>query len=164
MKNRKRTSGSAMIEFTLVGIPIIFTLISIFEISRGMWYYETLNHTVKETARYLIVRGQNCIAAGCGASYADIKQFIQNASLGLNPDDLTVTLTDSGGVGATSTLTNLAGAGTFPVDPNAGVGQLVTVRAQYPFRTALSMFWPGAGYVPFGPIWFAAVARERIRY
>ena len=159
-----KRSGSAMLEFTLVGIPVMFTLISIFEIARGMWYYETLNHTVKETARYLVVRGQNCIAAGCGASYADIKQFMQNASVGLDPAQLTVTLLNSSGSGTPSLLSDLAGAGTFPANPTAGVGQLVTVRGQYPFRSALSMFWPGGGYVAFGNITFGAVARERIQY
>ena len=166
MRNRDRHNrGSAMIEFTLIGIPLMFTLMSIFEIARGMWYYETLNHTVKETARYLIVRGQNCIEAGCGASYTNIQTFMQNASVGLNPDEVTVTLMDSTNTGTPTLLSNLGGgAGTFPANPTAGVGQLVTVRGQYPFRTALSMFWPGAGYTPFGPITFTAVARERIRY
>jgi Flp pilus assembly protein TadG len=40
---RKRTRrGSSILEFVLVGIPIIFVLISLFEISRGMWTYHTM--------------------------------------------------------------------------------------------------------------------------
>ena len=33
---RHRSLGQSLVEFTLVGIPIVFVLISIFEISRGM--------------------------------------------------------------------------------------------------------------------------------
>ena len=56
----KRQRGQSLIEFTFVGIPVIFTLICIFEISRGMWIYGTLNHAVKEGVRYAIVHGINC--------------------------------------------------------------------------------------------------------
>ena len=39
---RNRLRGSATIEMALVGIPIIFTLSSRFEMARGMWIYHTL--------------------------------------------------------------------------------------------------------------------------
>ena len=39
---RSRCGGQSLVEFTLVGIPLIFVLISVFEISRGMWMYHTL--------------------------------------------------------------------------------------------------------------------------
>ena len=42
MRNRER--GTTLLEFTLVGIPLIFLLISTVEISRGMWQYHTLAH------------------------------------------------------------------------------------------------------------------------
>ena len=47
--NRK---GVAMIEFTFVGIPMIFVLVSSFEMARGMWIYHTMAYAVKEGARY----------------------------------------------------------------------------------------------------------------
>ena len=40
---------------TLVGIPIIFTLICVFEISRGMWIYHTLAYAVNDAAARRIV-------------------------------------------------------------------------------------------------------------
>lgn len=58
-----RRGGNAMIEFVLVGIPLIFVLISIFEMARGMWLYHTLAYSVKEGVRYTIVHGQNCATA-----------------------------------------------------------------------------------------------------
>ena len=56
---RNLEKGSSMVEFALVGIPLIFILISIFEISRGMWMYETVAHAVREGARYAAVHGQD---------------------------------------------------------------------------------------------------------
>src|SRR5215471_18790761 len=57
-RNRQR-GGSSLIEFTLVGIPIIFVLISTFEMSRGMWLYHTLAYAAREGTRYAIVHGVN---------------------------------------------------------------------------------------------------------
>ena len=45
-RSRGRT-GSTLIEFTLVGIPLIFVLISTFEMARGMWNYQTLAYAVR---------------------------------------------------------------------------------------------------------------------
>ena len=57
---RRRNRGQTLLEFTFVGIPMIFTLISIFEISRGMWIYHTLAYSVKVGVRYASVHGLNC--------------------------------------------------------------------------------------------------------
>ncbi len=58
---RKAERGSTVIEMTLVGIPIIFTLISVVEISRGMWMYHTLAYAAKNGVRLAVVHGRNCI-------------------------------------------------------------------------------------------------------
>ena len=50
-----------MLEMTLVGIPIIFILISIFEMSRGMWMYHTAAHSVKLGVRIATTHGENCV-------------------------------------------------------------------------------------------------------
>ena len=61
-QHESKRRGNSMIEFTLVGIPLMFVLISIVELSRGMWIYHTLAHAVKEGTRYTAVRGQNSSA------------------------------------------------------------------------------------------------------
>ena len=48
----RSAKGSTLLEFTLVGIPVIFVLISTIEMARGMWMYHTLCHAVKEAARF----------------------------------------------------------------------------------------------------------------
>ena len=60
-KKRRSRAGQAMVEFTFVGIPLMFTLISIFEVSRGMWIYHTLAYSVKNGVRFASVHGINCV-------------------------------------------------------------------------------------------------------
>jgi len=75
-----------MIEFTLVGIPMIFLLISIFEISRAMWNYHTLAFAIREGTRYAAVHGSGCSAdpraTPCQATVAQVAQRIQDAGIG----------------------------------------------------------------------------------
>jgi Flp pilus assembly protein TadG len=61
LRNRRR--GSSTLEFTLVGIPIIFVLISTFEMARGMWNYHTIAYAVKEGTRFASVHGIDCSTA-----------------------------------------------------------------------------------------------------
>ena len=53
--------GATTVEMALVGIPLVFILISIFEISRGMWMYETAATAVREGLRFATVHGLNCV-------------------------------------------------------------------------------------------------------
>ena len=62
-KIRLDEKGSTMLEFTLVAIPLIFVLISTFEIARGMWIYGTVANAVKEGTRFAIVKGADCATA-----------------------------------------------------------------------------------------------------
>src|SRR5579864_8111966 len=81
--------GKATIEFTLVGIPLVFVLISTVEMARGMWIYHTLAHAVREGTRFTIVQGADCKLAAnkCTVKVADIAGVIQNAAVGLYDAD-----------------------------------------------------------------------------
>ena len=74
-----------MLEFTLVGIPSLFLLISIFEISRGMWTYHTLTRAVNVGVRYASLHGQGCSSNGysCGITVRDVAGKIAAAAPGL---------------------------------------------------------------------------------
>src|SRR6266853_1898307 len=96
---KQRQRGSAMIEFTLVGIPMIFLLISIFEMSRAMWNYHTLAFAIREGTRYAAVHGSGCSTDprnSCQATVAQVAQRIQDAGIGLDADQLALTFTSSG--------------------------------------------------------------------
>jgi hypothetical protein len=56
---------------------------------------------------------------------------------------------------------------TPPTNPDVGGAQFaqVEIRGQYPFRSAIAMFWPGAGPgMTFGTFLLPASSRERIQY
>src|SRR6266705_3011910 len=92
---RKRTRrGSSILEFVLVGIPIIFVLISLFEISRGMWTYHTMAYAVREGVRYATVHGKGCASPNtCQVTIGNITSQIKAAGIGLDPGAVTLTFT-----------------------------------------------------------------------
>ncbi len=126
--NRRKRRGQTLVEFTFVGIPIIFVLISIFEVSRGMWIYHTLAYAAKIGTRYASVHGINCIgntvnttlqnpnncavtlgpasAPSAGAA-PSIAYAIRQAAVGLDPVKTTLVFNAAG----TTTTCNLDGSG-----------------------------------------------------
>lgn len=178
---RRSQRGATTVEFALVGIPVIFILISIFEMARGMWLYETVAHAVREGARYAAVHGQDCVTTpnACDAKISDIAGVIQNAGVGLDRSQLQVTVSIAGGStsfvsdGPSSLNTLLSDSSDFSgwlfgTSPNqtviTGAGNDVVVFASYPFRSALALLWPGARPVNFATVNLAAVSRERIMF
>lgn len=187
----RRERGSSLLEFTLVGIPLVFILISTFEMCRVAWIYHTMAFAVKEATRFVIVKGRNCVENGntCGVPVRRIAAEVWMNGVGLDPDLLNLTLSTSGGTGSaiTGTLRALAGTctvdqssglvctggnttpwptlGTTPADPGSDPGQRITIRANYTFPTALAFFWPGAGRgFTFGSLTFGAQSRETIQF
>jgi hypothetical protein len=175
--SRSRRRGQSMLEFTLVGIPLMFVLISIFEISRGMWVYHTLAYAVKEGVRYAIVHGENCTQNGnnCAASIATIAQKIQDAGVGIDTGTGKTLLTfKSGGVGNPPTFattdtcflgdTCSANVAQWPAFGPNQVGQAIEIDIVTPFRSALALFWPGGKAFMFGSANLPASATERIQF
>lgn len=175
MANRFRR-GATTVEMTLVGIPLIFVLISIFEMSRGMWVYHTLAYAVKEGVRYSTVHGENCGVIGpinnsCLKTANQIIQtVIQPAGVGLETAVTNVTFIASGA----SFTCPLDGTGTgscaqtWPPDTGPGGANSITRTIQIdiktPFRSALAMFWPGAAPVSFAVVNFGASSSDRIQF
>jgi Flp pilus assembly protein TadG len=149
MVNRKRHNrrGNTMLEFVLVGIPMIFIFISIVEIARGMWTYHTLAYAVREGVRYASVHGSGCASPNtCQVTIGNIANVIQSAGVGLDPNTVSLTFTTAGGTATTDTMTNQkASTTTWPPSGSNAAGQNVKISAKYPFRTFLSVFWAGSG-------------------
>jgi Flp pilus assembly protein TadG len=171
-KNRRvQSRGAGILEFTLVGIPLIFVLISTFEMSRGMWMYHSLAAGVKEATRYAVVHGQNCTLPpnNCGVTISQIATRIQTVGVGLPASDVTLTFTDAGG-GATTCImsdciTNYT-ASSWPSSTQNAPGLKLQIAGSYAFRSTIIMFWPGAGggYGPSGTVNLPAVSRESIQF
>ena len=54
---KRKTRGNALLEFTLMGIPLIFVLISIVQLSIGLWRYYSLQYAVKAAGSYISMHG-----------------------------------------------------------------------------------------------------------
>ena len=163
--NKQR--GSAMIEFTLVGIPMMFILISTFEVARGMWTYQSLSYGVKEATRYASVHGQTCATApnACTATVAQVVQKVLDSAGGLLSTDMNVTLTSPAGSISCAPASTCVGSTpnntVWPQAPTNGPGNNIEIDATYPFQSAISMFWPGAGSgVSVATVNFPASSRE----
>jgi len=169
MGDRRR--GNTLIEFTLIGIPLMFVLISTFEMSRGMWIYHTLAYAVKAATRYAAVHGINCQTSpnACTIAVRDVVAKIRDSGIGLLPGDLSITLTTQSGAQVVCrpiSTSCLANANQWPPSSNGDnqVGKRVTIAATYPFHSALAMFWPGAGSVSFRAYTFPASSTELMEF
>ncbi len=161
-------SGNSVIEFTLVGIPIIFVLISTFEMARGMWLYHTLAYSVKEGCRYASVHGQNCstLPNHCSVNIGQIAQIVQSAGLGLDAPSLNLTFTDNNGTALSCAMNNcLSSTIVWPPSYANTPGLMITVSGTYSFRSAIAMFWPGASRQgPIAALNLPAASSERIKF
>jgi hypothetical protein len=136
-----------MLEFVLVGIPVIFILISLFEAARGMWTYNTLSYAVREATRYASVHGADCASPQtCQVNIGQIVTVIENSGVGLDPGSVTATFTPATGSATSGTLSTLSSnTTTFPPSGANVAGQNVKISLVYPFRTILAIFWAGDG-------------------
>jgi hypothetical protein len=166
--------GSATIEMTLVGIPIIFMLISIFEIARGMWMYETLAFSVREGVRFATVHGQNCvytppsITNNCAKTAAEVvsERILPAAKAITGTTKITFTAPYPGGASFDCYLSGTGNAGACgSVWPPAGdneIGTVIKITMQTPFNSALAMFWPGSSPTKFNMVTLGASATDRV--
>jgi Flp pilus assembly protein TadG len=166
MRNQR---GSVTVEFALVGIPLIFALISTVEMSRGMWLYDTQAHAINEGVRYVVVRGVHCTSSGnaCGATVGAIATHIANAGVGLVSSDWNVTLYSNSGsnnVTCNPLSSCLSNSTAWPPSPDNAVGAYVAISGSYTFNSALGMFWPGVKPVTFGTYNLPAYAKQAIQF
>lgn len=176
MTTKERQGGQALIEFTFVGIPVLFLLVCVFEISRGMWIYNTLSHAVKEGVRYAIVHGINCTSNGnacpvnlgpstnvCNNTNSTIAEVIRCAAVGLDPTATTVQFTSTQGTTPWYALNAVPPTPWPPANGNQA-GQAITIELRTPFNSTIAMFWPGAAPVSFGSGILPASSSDQIQF
>ncbi|MFN7998265.1 MAG: TadE/TadG family type IV pilus assembly protein [Bryobacteraceae bacterium] len=148
MRKRSHPSrGNSMLEFLLVGIPILFILISTFEMGFGMWIYHGVGNAVREGTRYVIVHGSDCATPNsCQVTVAQIAAKIQAGAPGLDPSQFTLTLTPASGGATSGTLsTLLTNSAIWPPSSANTPGLTVTISGTYPFQSIFTMLWTGVG-------------------
>lgn len=165
----KRQRGAVTVEFTLVGIPLIFTLISTIEMSRGMWMYQTQAYAINQGVRYLVVHGADCTASGntCTTTVGSIATVIANDGVGLVPSLWNVKLVSASGsnnVTCNPLSTCLTNNTVWPPSPDNALGTTVAISGSYPFSSALFMFFPGTTPVHFGTYNLGASSKQAIMF
>jgi Flp pilus assembly protein TadG len=165
---RRHLGGNTGLEFTMIGIPLVFVLISTVEMARAMWAYNSLGHSVRDAVRFAIRAGENCSTPpnDCATSVSAMATRVQQAAFGIPVADLNLTLTSGNG-------TTQCNPSTVCVDDNSAwppaganaVGDEITIAATYTFRPAIAMLWPGSGSVPApGAVVLRASSTERIQF
>ncbi len=156
-----------MVEFTLICIPLIFFTISIVELSRGMWIYSTVAHAIKSGTRYTAIHGAACasMSSACTVTVADVAAKVRNSGTGLDATQMSVVLKSAHTTLTCSPLSTCLGNSTaWPPSTDNDVGQSVSISGSYPFRSALAMFWPGAGGMRVGMVNLGAKSQEEITF
>jgi Flp pilus assembly protein TadG len=154
---RRRTRGEALIEFTLLGIPMLFVFVSIEEMARGMWQYHTLQFAVKAAASYASLHGATCSSGtnSCSVNVSSVVNVFSSNAIGVPMSNVALTLTSENASVTCSQVstcsTNASWSTTWPPSANGdnAVGNWIKIRADYTFNTALAMFWPHGGTAKF---------------
>jgi Flp pilus assembly protein TadG len=161
MRKAKGGKGSAIIEFTLVAIPLIFIQISIVEICRGMWDYQSLAQGVKGACRATATHGAGCAGTACAMTVGQIAATISAYAIGMPASALNVTLTSNAGSVTCNPLSTCTSSAT--VWPPAGgntAGSDIIISGSYHFTSMLMMFVPGTNGMQFSGVMFRAQSRQ----
>lgn len=160
-----------MLEFVLVGVPSIFLVLSVFEISMIVWQYHTLAEAVAEATRYAAANGETCYSSGysCGTTVGNIATAIKNQAVGLEPANLTITLTANGAQIANGTVESFISPSLnttdFPPDStNGAAGDTITILASYPIPNPLFGYWPGGGSIAAATYTLKATSTQEILF
>ncbi len=161
MRTCRPRRGNAIIEFTLVAIPLVFIQVSIVEICRGMWDYHSLAQAVKGACRAAATRGAGCAGSGCAMTVGQIATTISGYAIGMPAAALNVTLTSNAGSVSCNPLSSCTSSSTIwpPAGGNAA-GSDIVISGSYNFTSMLMMFVPGTHGMQFSGVTFTAQSRQ----
>ncbi len=119
-RRRLGDSGQAMVESALVFGLFLTMLVGMLEIGRTVWIYETLTHAARSGARFAMLHGATNPHGGETTPNSSVEAVVESAAPGLDPDQLTVSVTWT---------------------PDSEPGSAVEVEASYPIQLiAASLF------------------------
>ena len=159
-----RERGNSVVEMSLIFLPLMFSIFSVFEVGRAMWTYHTLAAAVKKGTRVAMVHGARCAEASssCPVTVGNLVQTIQDNGVGLDMSALELIFT-----AGSQTLDCAPASGcatnntTWPPSPYNPVGLSVTISGKYGFNSVLKAMWPGQTTGTFN---LAAKSTETIQF
>jgi Flp pilus assembly protein TadG len=142
----RRERGVALVEMSLISLPILLTLFGTFQMARGMWLYHTSAYAVREAVRFAIVHGQDCqydppaVTNSCSKAKADIASVVQQAGVGLDPSHTMLTFCTgacASNPGVTCALNACDSTEAWPPVGSNDVGDPIEIDIQTPFTWGL---------------------------
>jgi Flp pilus assembly protein TadG len=159
--------GNAAVEFVMTGVPLILMIISVVEVSRGMWIYDTLANAVETTTRDMAVRGYDCstYVANCPQTIAGYAQLFGKWAIGLDPSQLSVTFQSQNHTVTCSPLNSCSTNTTsWPPAGDNNRNLDIWVTGTMPFDSALGMFVFGSSPVTFSAFTLSAKSHQQILF
>lgn len=117
--------GAALVEGAIALPALLLLLLGVFEFSKAVYAYHTVQVAAQMGARWASVRGSECLDTSCPATTSSVQTYVQSDLPLLNASNATVT--------ATWATTSLCRA-----NPAKAPGCQVTVRVTYPFNFDLT--------------------------
>jgi Flp pilus assembly protein TadG len=167
MKNaRNRRGGNALIEFSLLGVPLMFVTISVVSISIDMWEFHNLAFATDATARYISMHGATCSANSnsCTITVGNVANYFETVGMALMHSTAVLYLTDGSGTTTCNPVSTCTSSSTqFPNASYNSVGSDIKVKATYVLKSPFPMYWPPRDDPP-SDFTVAATSRQRILF
>jgi hypothetical protein len=180
MDRRKRRRGSAIVEFTFTGVPLIFVWLSTVQIALGMWHYHTMQYSVKTAGSYLAIHGSDCASPNtCSITIANVATVMKYASIGIPPTALQMTFNAVSAADHKTVTSTVSCLLTDPVTPANGCDQNATawlpsgsntpgsefeIEAKFQWNPAIGMYAPGSAPVKFGTFLLPAYTHQMVLF
>jgi hypothetical protein len=151
----------------MTGIPLIFIIISIIEISRGMWIYDTVAHASESTTRDMAVRGYDCAqyVTGCAQNIGAYSKLFATWATGLDPAQLGVVFRSTNHTVTCNPLNSCYNNTTaWPPSGDNARNLDIWVTGKMPFNSAIGMFFFGSAPVSFGSFTLSAMSHQQILF
>ena len=174
---KRKERGNQVIEFSLVGIPLIFLLFSVANMCFSMLTLHTIQEAVEQGARYASTRGSTCSSGtnSCTVKVQNIADLVAGSAAGIPNSTLVLNLTSPSGATVScnpisscqstcSTGCNAKQGTQWPPTGDNSPGGNIIVEADCPVTAPFAMYWPGAGAQVAKNPTFHATSMQRLLF
>ena len=167
MLQRSNRRGFALVEFTIIAVPMIFLTISIIEAALAMWQYHSMAYAVDVATRMAVTHGRSCSQNGnsCTITLGTLTSYLASQATALDTSKLNATLYTHAATTTCSPITNCTtSTAQFPNTTDNAVNFDVKIVVTYPIANPMPLFWPGSQASPGSTFTLSATSRQRILF
>jgi Flp pilus assembly protein TadG len=164
---RRNSRGSTVLEFTLVGVPMVFVFMGIAAMGFTMWTYQTLAYATKELNRYIAVHGTHCGSGtnSCKLTVGNVATAAESYAIGLSSGTLKLTLTSPSTTYSCSPVSSCtSNSNPWPPSADSTVGTAIQVRMQYEVNPAFTMMWTDEKTAMYGSYNIGSYSKQRVLF